>query len=401
MVQPCPTSQTRDSRPAFWAAAYTLFVLLMGTNLATPLYYVYAVEFGLSPLVITLVFAVYVGALVPSLLIAGPLSDTIGRRRVLWPAIILATLGALAFATANSVTWLLLARILQGLAVGIAAGTLTAALSELEPHGNKRRAMLISTLASLGGLAAGPLVAGMLAQYAPAPFVLPFLLEAALLGGAAATVACFPNVRSAQKWRLRRPSIPPSMRDEFSVSGAANFMAFSVLGVFLSLVPTYIIELSSDVNLAVTGGSVALMLGCSLAAQISTHGKQPFHLQRAGVLLLSAGLFLLAIAGAKASLTLMLLASAIAGSGHGMTFLGGLTEINRLAPADRRADVLSSFYVVIYLGFGIPVIGVGLLANILGVLPSVQIFAALLLSLCILQIRSMGRRRRRLSELTS
>ena len=76
-----------------------------------------------------------------------------------------------------------------------------------------------------------------------------------------------------------------------------------------------------------------------------------------------------------------------------MTFLGGLTEINRLAPADRRADVLSSFYVLVYLGFGIPVLGVGLLANVLGVLPSVQIFAVLLFPLCILQVRSMSRRR--------
>lgn len=393
MAQPCSTSDACGSRPAFWAAAYTLFVLLMGTSLATPLYHAYAVELGLSPLVVTLVFAVYVGALVPSLLIAGPLSDTIGRRRILWPAIVLATLGALCFAAANSVTWLLLARILQGLAIGIAAGTLTAALSELEPHGNKRRAMLISTVASLGGLAAGPLVAGTLAQYAPAPFVLPFLLEAVLLGGAAATIRCFPRVHSAKKWRPRRPSIPASMRNEFAVSGKANFTAFSVLGVFLSLVPTYVIDLSSRVNLAIAGASVALMLGCSLVAQISTYGKQPSHLQRFGLFLLSAGLFLLAIAGAKASLTLMLLAAAIAGSGHGMTFLGGLTEINRLAPADRRADVLSSFYVLVYLGFGIPVLGVGLLANVLGVLPSVQIFAVLLFPLCILQVRSMSRRR--------
>ena len=127
-------------RARFWTAAYTLLILLTGTNVPTPLYRGYETEFGFSPLVVTLVFAAYVAVLIPSLLLAGPLSDAIGRRRVLVPAVGIAALGSLAFALADGTGWLFAARVLQGLAVGAASGALTAALSELEPSGNHRRA---------------------------------------------------------------------------------------------------------------------------------------------------------------------------------------------------------------------------------------------------------------------
>jgi MFS family permease len=110
---PAPVATAVGDRGRFWATAYTLLLLLTGTNLPTPLYRGYEGMFHFSPLVVTLIFAVYVGALVPSLLIAGPLSDSIGRRRVLLPAVILAAVGSLVFALANGIPWLFAARILQ------------------------------------------------------------------------------------------------------------------------------------------------------------------------------------------------------------------------------------------------------------------------------------------------
>ena len=90
----------------FWAVAYALLILLTGTNLPTPLYRGYEASFGFSPLVVTLIFAAYVAALVPSLLVAGPLSDAVGRRRVLLPALAVAALGSLCFALAEGTAWL-------------------------------------------------------------------------------------------------------------------------------------------------------------------------------------------------------------------------------------------------------------------------------------------------------
>jgi hypothetical protein len=126
---------TPRKRWKFWATAYALLILLTGTNLPTPLYRGYEAKFGFSPLVVTLIFASYVAVLIPSLLMAGPLSDAIGRRHMLLPAVALAALGSLAFALAAVTAWLFAARILQGIALGAASGPLTAALAELEPTG--------------------------------------------------------------------------------------------------------------------------------------------------------------------------------------------------------------------------------------------------------------------------
>ncbi len=367
----------------FWATAYALLILLTGTNLPTPLYRGYEAQFGFSPLLVTLIFAAYVAVLIPSLLVAGPLSDVIGLRRVLLPALALAALGSLAFALAQDTAWLFAARILQGAAIGAASGPLTAALTQLEPTGNRRKAALVSTVASVAGLGLGPVVAGLLAQYAPAPHVLPFVLEIVLLVPAAATIMSLPATRTAARWHPRRPEIPSHMRSQFATSGTASFLAFAVIGVFLTLIPTYVANLSGSKNLLLGGAAVALMLACSALAQLVGYRRTARSLELLGLPLLACGLVLLAVAGGISSLTLLLIATVIAGTGQGLVYLGGLTTINQTAPTDRHADVLSSFYGIMYLGVGLPVIGVGILATAAGLLAAVQYFAGIAAVLCV------------------
>ncbi|MEU2856467.1 MFS transporter [Streptomyces syringium] len=390
---PAVAPQPAGRQGRFWAIAYTLLFLLTGTNVPTPLYRGFQEQFGFSPLMLTLIFAVYVAALVPSLLIFGPLSDAIGRRKVLVPAIVAAALGSAAFALATNATWLFGARLLQGLAVGAASGALTAALNEAEPTGNRRRAALVSTVASVGGLGTGPLLAGILAQYAPHPYELPFITEIVLLVPAFIAVMLLPTTRPATKWRPRRPSIPPSVRGVFGTSGTASFLAFTVVGLFLALVPTYVTKLSGSDNLALAGGAVTLMLACSCIAQLLVYGKKARILQMTGLALLALGLVLLATAGGTSSLPLLLVATVIGGAGQGMAFLGSITEVNRTAPPDRHADVISSFYVVVYLGVGVPVIGVGLLARVTGLLHAVQWFTAVVAVLCLIDLAALARRK--------
>ncbi|GGS85086.1 MFS transporter [Nonomuraea spiralis] len=384
---------TLRGRWRFWAVAYALLILLTGTNLPTPLYRDYQARFGFSPLMVTLIFAAYVAVLIPSLLVAGPLSDAVGRRGVLLPAVALAALGSLAFAFAASTGWLFAARILQGLALGAASGPLTAALTELEPTGNRRKAALVSTVASVGGLGLGPVLAGVLAQYAPAPQVLPFAVEIVLMVPATAAVVVLPAARSRTRWRPRRPEIPAAMRTVFATSGTASFLGFAVIGLFLTLIPAYAANLSGSTNLLLGGAAVALMLLCSALAQLLGYGRPARTLEMAGLPLLATGLVLLALAGALASLPLLLAATVIAGTGQGLAFLGGLTAVNQGAPAGRHADVLSSFYVIIYLGVGLPVIGVGFLATVAGLLAAVQYFAGFVALLCLVMLFVLVRTR--------
>ncbi|MEU5364055.1 MFS transporter [Streptomyces sp. NPDC005925] len=381
------TDQDKQTRPGarrrFWGAAYALLILLTGTNLPTPLYQGYEARFGFSPLVATLIFAAYVGALIPSLLVAGPLSDAVGRRKVLLPAVALAALGSLVFALAADTEWLFAARILQGLALGAASGPLTASLAELEPSGNRRKAALVSTVASMGGLGLGPVLAGLLAQYAPAPHVLPFVADIVLLVPAAAAITALPTTRPAARWRPRRPAIPAAMRAVFATSGTASCLAFAVVGLFLTLIPTYVTTLSGSENLFLGGAAVALMLVCSVLAQLVAYGRPARALELTGLPLLAAGLVLLALAGSVSSLTLLLIATVVAGIGQGLAFLGGLTAVSQAATVDRHAEVLSGFYVIVYLGVGLPVIGVGFLATVAGLLAAVQYFAGVVALLCV------------------
>ena len=378
----------------FWAVAYALLILLTGTNLPTPLYRGYEASFGFSPLVVTLIFAAYVAALIPSLLVAGPLSDAVGRRRVLLPALAVAALGSLCFAVAEGTAWLFAARALQGIAVGAASGALTAALTELHPAGDRRKAALVSTVTSMGALGLGPVLAGLIAQYGPGPRVLPFVLEIVLLAPTAAAIATLPAARPAARWQPRRPQIPAQVRPIFATSGLACFLAFAVIGLFLTLIPTYVVSLSGSTNLLLAGAAVALVLACSVLAQLAGSRRPARHLEGGGLALLAAGLLLLAAAGAISSLALLLIAAAAAGTGQGLVFLGGLAAVNQAAPEGRRADVLSSFYVVIYLGVGLPVIGVGVLASTIGLLRAVQYFAAAAALLCLVTLILLTRPRR-------
>ncbi|WP_328462105.1 MFS transporter [Streptomyces sp. NBC_00448] len=388
------TRASRASGRRFWATAYTLLILLTGTNLPTPLYRSYATRFGFSPFVVTLIFAVYVAVLIPSLLVAGPLSDAIGRRRVLLPAIVLAALGSLGFALATSTGWLFAARILQGLAVGAASGALTAALSELEPSGSRRKAALVSTVASVGGLGLGPVLAGLLAQCAPAPDVVPFVVEIVLLIPAAITVMRMPATQQGARWRPRRPQIPRGMRAVFATSGTANFSAFAVIGLFLTLIPTYVVALTNSTNLLLGGGTAALMLACSAVVQLLAYGRPPRRLQLVGLPVLALGLGLLVLVGSAPSLALLLGATLLAGIGHGLVFLGGLTTVNNAAPDSSRAEVLSSFYVIVYTGVGLPVLGVGLLATTMSLTTAVSWFAGIVAVLSLLVLIALSRTNR-------
>ncbi|WP_433273848.1 MFS transporter [Pseudonocardia xinjiangensis] len=378
--------QVHDStgRWRFWLIAYSLVILNTGSNLSTPLYRDYQARFGFSPLVVTLIFAAYVAVLIPSLLILGPLSDVIGRRRLLLPALGVAAAGSLVFAFASQTWWLFAGRVLQGLALGAAVGPMTAVLTELEPSGNRRKATLVSTVASMGGLGLGPLLAGALAQYAPAPAVLPYMAHIVLLAPVAAAVAILPaGRRPSIRWRPRRPQIPEAARSVLASSGTSSFLAFTVVGLFLTFIPAYITTLSGSANLLIGGAAVGLFVIFSVLAQFAGYGKPVRNLQLTGLPLLAVGLALIAVAGQVSSLFVLVVATALVGGGHGLTFLSGLTAFNEAAPARHHAEVVSSFWVINYLGIGLPVIGVGFFATVIGLLPAVRYFAGLVATVCL------------------
>jgi predicted MFS family arabinose efflux permease len=369
------------TRRPFVVVAVAFFALLVGVNLATPLYAVYRVRFGFSIALLPVIFAVYAVMLVPSLLAFGQLSDRLGRRRVIAAGLGLALLALLLFAFAQGTAWLFAARALQGIAVGTASGALTAALVELEPRHDRRRAALLATLAQAGGSAAGPLLAGMLAQWAPWPRTLCFLLGAGATGVAALAVLTIPEpvAAGAQRWRIQRPRIPREIRAEFARAGLTAGMVWAVAALFLSVAPTYTGRLLRTHNLALLGAISALMLGASCVAQLaSKRSSSPRGAQAGGLALLACGLGALVLAFPLHSLTLVLVGALLAGVGHGVAFLGAQADVNRIAPPHARGEVTAAFYACIYLCVAVPVIGVGLLALSLSLFAAVGVFAAVI-----------------------
>ena len=166
---------------AYWLAGGGLMLLMMGTNVPSPLYGVYRQEWGFSAGVLTLIFASYVAALIPSLLVFGRLSDEVGRRRTVLVGLLVAVCGAALFFLAQGVAWLFAARAVQGVAVGSTSGAATAAIAELHPRGDRRAAALLTTVALTGGSALGPLFGGLIAQYGPGALALPYLAYLFLL----------------------------------------------------------------------------------------------------------------------------------------------------------------------------------------------------------------------------
>jgi MFS family permease len=360
------------------AVAAALASLLLGANLASPLYGVYRDRFGFNSLVLTLVFAVYALVLAPSLLLFGELSDRIGRRPVILGGLVMGTLALVLFALATSVAWLFAARVVQGVSVGMAGGAATAALVEVDPTGDKRHAALLATLAQTVGGAAGPLVTGVLAEWLPAPRVLCYVVG--MLGCIAAAVLLLampePGHPRGGGWSVPRPGVPKEIRAAFvrvAVTGAA---VWAVVAVFFSVVPSFATERFGTHNLAALGAISSIVLICSSVAQVASRGSiEPRSAQVIGLALLTAGLAALALASVTTGAFPLVTASALAGTGHGLGFLGAQDDLNRIAPPERRGEINAALYTCIYLGIALPVIGMGVVADVSTLTTAVVVFA--------------------------
>ena len=373
-----PERRSGSGRP-FAVTALALFVLLAGANLATPLYAVYRERFGFSSATLTVIFASYAIVLVVTLPFFGQLSDRLGRRRMIASGLAIGMVAQVLFVLATGVGWLLAARIVQGLALGVASGAAGAALVELEPHGDARRAALLSTLAQAGGCAAGPALAGALAEWAPAPRMLCYLVGLCVTGLAALAVLRVPETAPPARGsrRLTRPGVPRGIRADFVRVAVTASASWAVAAVFLSVVPSYAGDLLASDDLALLGAISALMLCASCAGQlIGRRAESERHAQAVGLGLLAAGLASLVLAFPARSLALVLAAAVLTGVGHGLGFLGAQGEVNRIAPPERRGEVTAAFYGCIYLGVAVLVISLGLVGLEVALSSAVAAFAA-------------------------
>ncbi|HEX4257170.1 MAG TPA: MFS transporter [Streptosporangiaceae bacterium] len=354
---------------AFWLVAYVFGVTILGTAVPAPLYTLWQRQWHFNSAVVTLIFAVYAVAVLAVLLLAGRASDQAGRKPVMAAALGCSAVSTALFILATNVGWLFAGRFFSGLSAGLMIGAATAALTQLLQESDSRRASLVASTANMGGAGLGPLMAGLFAQYLPDPTVLVFEVYLGLLAIALLLLAFVPEpVTHKQRPTLRFDGlgIPPQGRAEFVAAGMAAFSAFALTGLFTSLAPAFVSRVMHQTNLAL-GGAVAFLLfavACVTALGLARFNSRP-------VIMAGLGLFLVALAlivagmGAS-SVGLFLGGAAVGGAAVGAVNMASLSMANRLAPADERGRVLSSYYVFAYTGLIIPVVGVGFAADAFG-----------------------------------
>jgi MFS family permease len=381
-------------RAAFWLLASVLTATMLGTTLPTPLYVIYQARWHFSAAIVTVTFAVYAAGVLAALLLAGRSSDQAGRKPVLAVALASSALSTVVFIVAPNVGVLFLGRILSGLSAGLMTGTATAALTELVPASASRRASLTATAANMGGLGLGPLIAGLFAQYAPHPTTLVFEVYLAILAAAGLCLLLVPETVSPRRrpaLRLAGLGIPEQGRGEFVAAGVAGFAAFSLLGLFSALAPTFLGSVLHEGSHAVQGAVVFCLLAVGTVTQLllSRYGSR--RVMMAGLGLFLAALALIVAALAQAALVLFLAGTVVGGVAVGAVFMGSLATANRLAPPGRRGQALSTYFVLCYSGLIVPVVGVGVASGFIGDFSAVLALSILLAVLCVFALSGIRR----------
>ncbi len=375
--------------------ALALLLLLIGANLATPVYPLLQQRLGLTAFDTTLLFTVYVFALVPVLAAVGHWSDLLGRRALILPAVGLAASGDAIFATANGFGQLAAGRAVQGVAVALATGAAGAALGDLLPDRPTLAAKL--TLAcSAGGVALGPLVGASLAGGAH-PLLTPFLAHAVALlvlcvplalvhprmPGARRPAATPPRVTSPGHLRPRRLALPARGRREFLLAAGAGFVSYAVFGVYLSLAPAFSAGLLHTHSRMVGAMVAALLLGSSAAAQLLVPPTRDHRVVALGMTGLALGLALVVTAQYAHLPALLILGSLLGGACQGVAFRSLFTTAVAAMDPARRGSEMSALWVIVYLGSSLPIVAVGALSQQYGLLPAVSGFAVLAATACL------------------
>jgi len=379
-IQELKAQRTLSKKVSFWLVACSLFLTLFGTNIPASLYTLYRQEWGLSSGMITLVFAIYAFTVIPAIIVAGQLSDQIGRKRVLIPGIFFAIIGTFCFTIANGVEMLLVGRLFQGLSVGILNGVAVAALTELDEKRNTKRTALICALAVTLGNAIGPILSGLLGDFAPLPLRLSFYVH--LLFIVPIFIGLFflnENVRPGlQPVQLKKPFVPKDIIKPFILASCTSFVAWSIISMFMSIIPANLSSFTKINSLTISGIVVALGLVAAAANQILLKQLSLKKMIAIGYSLLALGLILLVLTISTKSLTLLLVSAILIGGGNGPAYAGSLALVNEAAPNRMKGNIVSTFFVITYLGVSIPVICLGFLSQAIGVAAAVNSYVVLM-----------------------
>ncbi len=390
------------SRPVSFVVAGTAgAATLTAASAPSPLYPVYERLWGLSAFTLTVVFAVYVVALLVSLLTVGSLSDRVGRRPVASAALVLLALGMVLFALAGGPGDLMVARVVQGVAVGATAGTVTAMIMDSAP--DPRTGSVVSSAVPAVGIAVGALLAGTLVEFAPLPRQLVFWVLAV---GYLVLAALVWFVREPDRpasagqgsvWRSLRPSagLPAATRPVFLALVPTMVATWALSGLYLSLGSSIIGSVLGVRSHFVVGVVLAVFFVAGAVGTAVSVTLPPRSQAWTGNAALALGVLVTVVALTVRATPLYVVGSAVAGLGFGAAFRFAVHALGQAAPAAARGQVFASMYVVSYVAFSVPALAAGLAVGRFGLEPTVVAYGALDVALVLVAMAVGALRARR------
>jgi predicted MFS family arabinose efflux permease len=383
-----PPAEATGSIPRLALLVSIVVSFLAASAAPTPLYQHYDLVWHGTALTTTEAFAVYAFAVLLGLLVLGEASNHIGRRPVLLVALVLQAVSVLLFATAGSFEPLFAGRILQGVAAGAALGTLGAAMIEAHrDHGTVASSAAPGAGTGLGGLAAGLTVA-----FLPWPTHLIYIVLTAVFAAQAIGVLLLIEANQTRPGLLAslRPtlSIPPAARRTFAAAAPALFAVWALAGLYGSLGPALVRQLSANDSAALGGLALFVLAGAASVTTVVRRRHEALVQLTGGIVALVAGVAVSLAAVGLASLWVFLLGTLMAGIGFGSGLQGAVRGTVSLVAPDERPGLLSAVYLVSYAGMGVPAIvagfvvsrGVGLTAVTIGYGAGLMLLALLALA---------------------
>ncbi|MGO4121013.1 MFS transporter [Arthrobacter sp. YAF16] len=372
----------KNTGTAFWLHAALLTVFIGASSAPSPLYEFYAREWGLGSAAVTVVFAVYAVAVLLTLLVVGSLADHLGTRPVLLGAVALQIGAMMTFAFAPGPEMLLAARALQGVATGAAMGAAGAALLAFEGAGRRGRGSLVNSAASPVGLSIGALGSASLVRFLPEPTKTVYFFLAALLLVLGTALLWLPSAgRKAPGWLrslVPEAKVPSSARKTMAATMPVAAATWALAGFYLSLGPALAHSITKDSSVLVGGLALfALFVPGALAILVVRRWSDRNTLLT-GVVSLIAGISLTVLAVQLGSAPLYFTGTMVAGVGFGSGYFGAMRMTLPLCGPHERIGMLSSIYLICYLGFSVPAVAAGLLVAVAGMKGTTLIYGAAL-----------------------
>ncbi|AWB92227.1 MFS transporter [Aeromicrobium chenweiae] len=365
-----PPRRTSLRTYGFALAISAVIAMMIGASAPSPFYPVLQQDLGFSASTMTAIFAVYAVALLIALLVAGSLSDHIGRRPVISLGFVVLAASMVAFWHADTVTVLFIARVVQGVAAGLLMSSLSAAVVDLEPASRPGSAATLNSVSPLGGLAAGALVAGLLLDHTSSALAVVFGGLTTVYVIIAAAVWLMPETSPrteglAQSF-VPRMGIPQAARAPFLRSAPALLAGWATGGLYLSLGAALVSqELGGSTHLE-QGLVVAVLTGVGSLTCFVARNHTSRQVTIFGTTALATGTALTLGALATGSYWSFVAAAVVAGSGFGASFFGIMRSITPTAAPHERGELFASVFVISYLAFGIPAVIAGTAAPHIG-----------------------------------